>query len=42
MVRPIGAEEHLAPELVDPFEPPAIVVKLSLRTQALCLKAHVG
>src|SRR5438445_46895 len=33
--------ERFAVELVDAFEPPAIVVKLSLRTQAARLQADV-
>src|SRR5579859_517885 len=41
MIGAVGSEEHLAAELVDAFEPPAIVVKLSLRTQAAGLQADV-
>ena len=34
VVGPVGAEEHLAAEFVDAFEPPAIVVELGLVAQA--------
>ena len=38
----VGPEEHLAAKLVNPLETPAVVVELSLRTQAARLQAHVG
>src|ERR1700720_2891525 len=47
MLGAVGSEEHLAAELVDAIEPPAIVVELSLRTQAagmvadMCESGHV-
>ena len=41
VVRPIGAKEHLAAELIHAFEPPAIVVELGLVAQASGLQANV-
>ena len=41
VVRPIGAKEHLATELVDAFKPPAGVVERGLIAQTFGLQANV-